>query len=325
MNRIATDRLQIASAGKALAISVVVFLCMLASQAQDQGNTGTVPVRMTVTVSVVGKHSMPDLSRQDIMVKHGKDRLKVTNWIKATGDQGALALAILIDDASDTELGSKLDDIRAFINAQPPTTTMAIGYMSNGTVQIAQEFTSDHALATKALRLPLGSTGAYGSPYWSLIDLMKRWQSNVARRAVLMVTDGIDRSGGFDGRSLGMPPDASSASDVTQRYGVQIYTIFYPGIGRAGRSFYSANTGQNALSQLSDETGAESFFLGLQAPVSFRPYLEQIQKLLDNQYIVEFLAKPGKKAGLQRVKITTEVPGVELAAADNVWVPVAKE
>jgi hypothetical protein len=160
------------------------------------------------------------------------------------------------------------------------------------------------------------------------MDLMKRWQSNVARRAVLMVTDGIDRTGGgggFGGRSMGLPPSASSASDVSQRYGAQVYTIYYPGVGRASRSFYTANNAQNALSQLSDESGAESFFLGLGTPVSFKPYLDQMQNLLDNQYIVEFQAKPGKKAGLQSVKITTEVPGVELEAANNVWVPAAKE
>jgi hypothetical protein len=292
--------------------------------AQDNADAGTVPVRMTVTATVVGKREMPDLTRQDIMVKRGKDRLKVTNWIKATGNDAALALCILIDDASSTNLGSQLDDVRAFINAQPPTTSIAVGYMSNASVNIVQEFTSDHALATKALRLPLGSTGAYGSPYLSLMDLMKRWKSNVARRAVLMVTDGIERSGGFGG-GMGLPPNASSASDVTQRYGAQVYTIYYPGVGRAGRSFYTANNAQNALSQLSDQSGAESFFLGLGTPVSIKPYLDNMQKLLDNQYIVEFLAKPGKKAGLQSVKISTEVPGVELEAADNVWVPAAAQ
>ena len=59
--------------------------------------------------------------------------------------------------------------------------------------------------------------------------------------------------------------------------------------------------------------------------MSIKPYLDNMQKLLDNQYIVEFLAKPGKKAGLQSVKISTEVPGVELEAADNVWVPAAAQ
>ena len=326
MKLIAADRMHISRAARTVFTMLVVgFMSMLLSQAQDQGSTATVAVRMTVTAHVVGKRDMPELTRDDVMVKQGKNRLKVTNWIAARGDNAGLALFVLIDDASDTSLGSQLDDVRGFISAQPPSTTIAVGYMSNATVRIVQEFTTDHALAAKAVRLPLGSTGAYGSPYLSLIDLLKRWQSNVNRRAVLMVTDGIDRARGGFGRGLSLPPDASSASDVAQRMGALIYTIYAPGVGRLHRNFLVANNAQNALAQLSGETGAESFFLGLDSPVSFKPYLDQVQKMLDNQYIVEFLAKPGKKAGLQSIRITTEVPGVEFAAADSVWVPAAKQ
>jgi hypothetical protein len=331
MDRNLRNQIQISRAARhALNMLVVALACVFTAQAQDKAkdDAATVPVHMTVTVNVVGDRSMPDISRQDVMVKQGKDRLKVTNWTPAKGDNAALSLFILIDDASDSSLGSQLDDVRAFINAQPPTTTVAVGYMSNATVRTVQEFTTDHALAAKAVRLPLGTTGAYGSPYLSLIDLMKRWQSENTRRAILMVTDGIDRAGGgFGGRGMGMgtSPDADSASDVAQRTGTLVYTIYSPGIGRLRRNLWVASNAQNVLSQVSGVTGAESFFLGLQSPVSFKPYLDQMQKLLDNQYIVEFLAKPHKKAGLQSVRISTEVPGAELAAASSVWVPAAKE
>ena len=66
--------------------------------------------------------------------------------------------------------------------------------MRNATVQIVQDFTNDHTAAAKALRLPVGSTGAYGSPYLSVIDLMKRWPEHPNRREIVMVTDGIDRA-----------------------------------------------------------------------------------------------------------------------------------
>lgn len=326
MNRIAGDRMQITRAArKALTTLAVMFVCVLASQAQDQGAAATVPVRMTVTVNVVGDRTMPQMGREDVMVKQGKDRLKVTNWVPAKGDSASLGLYVLIDDASDSSLGSQLDDVRGFINSQGPGTLVAVGYMSNATVRIVQDFTTDHALAAKAVRLPLGTTGAYGSPYLSVIDLMKRWSGNAKRNAVLMVTDGIDRARGSFGRGMGIPPDVDVASDLAQRTGTLIYTIYSPGIGRLHRNFWVANNAQNALARLSAETGAESFFLGLQSPVSFKPYLNQVQKMLDNQYIVEFLAKPSKKAGLQSVRISTEVPGVELAAANSVWVPAAKE
>jgi len=149
---------------------------------EAQTPVSTVPVRMTVTLDVLGEGKrVPKVTLDDVMVRQGKDNLKVTDWVAACEDQAGLDLFILIDDASDSSLGVQLADLRAFINAQPPTTAVGIGYTRNATVQIAQNFTNDHA-AAKALRLPLGSAGAYGSPYLSVIDLMKRWPDTMNRR-----------------------------------------------------------------------------------------------------------------------------------------------
>ena len=85
-----------------------------------------------------------------------KDRVKVNDLIAAQGDRAALQLFILIDDTCTTELGTLLPDVRAFIAAQPKTTTIGVGYMSNATVNIVQNFTDDKDAASKAIRLPLG-------------------------------------------------------------------------------------------------------------------------------------------------------------------------
>lgn len=71
---------------------------------------------------------------------------------------------------------------------------------------------------------------------------------------------------------------------------------------------------------MSDQTGGESFYLGTQNPVSFKPYLDDVQRALDNQYLLEFEAISGKRSGLQSVNLSTEVAGVELDSADSVWV-----
>lgn len=57
--------------------------------------------------------------------------------------------------------------------------------------------------------------------------------------------------------------------------------------------------------------------------VSFKPYLDQFQKSLDNHYYLVFQATPRKNAGFQRVNILTELPKSEILAPDNVWVPAA--
>jgi hypothetical protein len=171
--------------------------------------------------------------------------------------------------------------------------------MRNTAVNIVQNFTTDHAQAAKALRLPLGGVGASDSPYLSLISLLKGWPENKMRREVLMVTDGIDRirgysasaGGGFGPRAgmqswAAMSPDVDSASSAAQRYGVIVHSIYCRGIGHMGRSYYDASSGQNGLSKLADETGGESFFLGVQNPVSFKPYLDRLQ--IDSEQSVLF-------------------------------------
>jgi len=225
----------------------------------------------------------------------------------------------LLDDGSDTSLGLQSEDIRKFINAQPVTTAIAVGYMRNGTVDIAQNFTTDHALAAKALRLPLGSPGASASPYFSLVDLIKRWPEGPARHEILMVSDGIDR---FDGGPS--DPYVDSAIEHAQRAGILIYTIYATGAGHFGHSFWRFNWGQNNLSRLADQTGGEAYFQGFQTPIAFAPYLEDLTNKLNHQYLLTFLAKAEKKAGFQRVKLETEVPNAELVAADQVYVPAGR-
>jgi hypothetical protein len=304
-------------------LAAIAFVGLLPAQGQEKTIAPTTTTQMTVTVRTLGENKrMPEISHEDVIVKQGKDRLKVTNWTPARGDRAGLDLFILIDDASDTSLGSQLGDLSSFINAQASTTAVGVGYMRNGTVQIAQNFTNDHGLAANALRLPIASSGAYGSPYLSVIDLMKRWPAGSNRREVVMVTDGIDRFRGAPRHSrLGyMNPDVDTASQVAQRTGTIVNTIFARGVGHKANNFWEINNGQNGISKLADETGGEAFYVGTQNAVSFKPYLDSLQTSLDNQYLLEFRAMPGKSSGPQYVKLTTEVAGVELNSADSVWV-----
>ena len=303
---------------------IVVLMSISAVQAGDKENTTAtaVPVRMTVTLSVLGDRRMPDVGRQDVMVKQGKERVRVTGWKHADGDGVGLDLFILIDDASDSSLGSQLNDLRDFINAQPSTTSVGIGYMRNATVDIVQNFTSDHAQAARAVRLPTGSVGAFGSPYLSVVNLMNRWPQHANRRVLMLVTDGIDRARRTNRTRISSTnPDVNSAATVAQRSGTIIYGFYTPGVGHLHRNFWEATNGQNDMARLSELSGGESYFLGLRAPVSFKPYFEDVQKNLDNQYLLEFDARSGNRAGLQPVSLSTEVAGVELISADSVWVP----
>jgi hypothetical protein len=302
---------------------------------QETNTKGSVQVHLVITNEAArGDKDAPTLQSGDVKVKQGKNFLPVSQLIPAQGDNAALQLFILIDDTLASGVGNNLNDIRDFINAQPASTVIAVGYMANAAVNVVQNFTPDHDLAVKAIRLPRGNFSTMDSPYLSLISLVKGWPQQKVRREVLMVTDGIDRLRGVDptpsrlGPNYGpvyhtmptMSPDVNSASEISQRYNVLVYSLYSTGVGRAGRSSWDLQIGLSGLTKLADETGGDCFSLGTSNLVSFKPYLERLQKMFDNQYYVVFQATPKGKGGLQRVNVTTEVSNSDIASPDNVWV-----
>jgi hypothetical protein len=311
-----------AIAGISLAFVLLSIPRILAAQ-EGRAATG-VPVQIVVTVEPKHGNEMPQITQQDVIVNQGHDRRPVTGWFPAKGDHADLELAILLDDSAGISFGSQMEDIRAFIGEQAPTTFIAVGYMQNGTVNLAQDFTQDHAAAAKSLRLPQGFAGAEASPYFSLTEFIKRWPSNpsIPRREVLMVTSGIDTfyGGGYP------DPYVDSAIQDAQCAGVSVFSIYTPGAGHFEHTYWRIYWGQNYLAQLSEETGGESYyFLGGQPPVSFQPYLNEMTGRLTRQFLLTFLAKPQNKAGSEPVKLSTEIRGVDLIAQDKVCVPASSE
>jgi len=323
----------------ALRALLVLALATPSTYSQEKANPGGVHVHLVITdMALQEDKTPPRLQREDVKAKQGKSSLPVTQVIPAEGENAALQLMILIDDTLNTStVGNNLNDLKEFISAQPASTVIGVGYMTNAGVNITQNFTADHDSAVKAIRLPRGSLSTMDSPYLSLINLVKGWPQQKVRREVLMVTDGIDRLRGEKPQPSRLGPhfgpiyhsmpnisiDANSASEASQRYNVIVSSLYSPGVGRAGRSSWDLQLGLSGLTKIADETGGECFSLGTSALVSFKPYLERLQKILNNQYYVVFQAVPKKKAGFQRINIQTEVPTSELLAPDNVWVPAA--
>ncbi len=288
----------------------------------DSGIPGT-PVRTVVTVEAKKKGPRPDVSMQDVQAYEGRTRDQVSGWVHLTGAHASLELLILLDDASGTDLGVQLNDIREFINTQPQTTAIGVGYMFNGTVAFTSNFTTNHQQAAGSLRLPLGRAGINGSPYFSLSDVIKRWQPGGAeRREVLMVTDGIDRYAVGTGLE---DPYVDEAISNAQKAGIIVYSIYIHAMGHFGHSFWLNNWGQNLLSQTSEETGGESFWIGFGNPVSFKPFLDDLASRLNGgQFMAMIVAQPKDKAELRRVRLITEVPNADLAYPNRIWVPAGK-
>lgn len=328
----------------ALATYLILATCVHSAHPGSNVGPNTALVHMVITDQAVSDDSdVPVLRPENVQVEQGKDLVNITQIIPARGDNAALQFMILIDETCNATIGNSLKDLRDFVSSQPATTTVGIAYMSNATIQIVQNLTADHALAAKAIRIPRGNLSTMDSPYLSLTQLVKGWPEQKVRREVLIITDGIDRlrgettaagpvvrRGWSESRAAPfsttrtMPSisvDADSTSEISQRHGIIVHSIYSSGVGRAGRNAWEIQLGQSGIAKIADETGGEYYALGIQNPISFRPYLDRLQKILDNQYYLEFRARPRKQAGLQRVDVRTEVANCDLAAADHVWVP----
>jgi len=303
-------------------VGFAVCLCVTGSVYAQNAGTQAAPAHvLLVTVEARHGSAVPEIGPRDVMVYEGHDRDQVVDLVPAQGEHAALELVILLDDGSNERLGSQLDDLRKFISAQPASTKIGVAYMQNGTAKVEQNLTSDHALAAKALRLPMGIGGINASPYFSVSDLVKRWPESTARREVLMVSDGIDR---YYGSGDLQDPYLDAAIEDATRAGIVVYAIYNPGAGHFGHSYWQTYWGQIYLSRLAEETGGEGYYIGLTGnPVSFDPFLEDMGRHLGNQYWVTFNAKPPKKNGWQRIKVTTEVSNAELVAPSRVWVSAA--
>jgi len=306
-----------------LALTLMLLSLLLPAAFVQAGQPSGVPVQMIVSIEPKHDNEIPAIAQNEIFVRQGHNVRPVTGWVPATGDHAGLALAILIDDGAGTSFGTQINDLRTFIQQQAPTTYVAVGYMQNGTVSLTQNFTLDHAAAAKTLRLTLGYYGADASPYVSLSEFIKRWTADptIPRREVLLITSGIDRL--YSGSPSDPYVDASIRD--AQCAGVVVFSIYTPSAGHFGHSYWRSYWGQNFLSQLSEETGGESYFLGLQGPVSFAPYLDMLNRQLAHQFLLTFLAEPQKKGGQQPVNITSEFHSVDLLHANGVCVPPLSE
>lgn len=302
----------------ALVVGLSIALAATGAPAPKTANAAGDSSNVTMTVTAAGKKDKepPAIKKEDVELYRGKERLQVADWKR--GD--SLFLAVLIDDSLDTEAASNWNDLKGFFNAQPQSTYIAVGYARNSTVMVAQDFTTDRVLAAKALRIPLGGPGAFSSPYLALQDWLKRWPSGGGdRRSVLMISSGVDYfRGGFDP----IDPDLDSTIERAQKQNTNVWTIYFPDGSHVGRAYFRGFNAQSNLSRLSEETGAESYYLGLGSPVSLKPYFDEIQGHLNNQYLLTWSdAAGGKKGKFERVRVATEVPGAEFIVPSQVFLP----
>jgi hypothetical protein len=277
------------------------------------------PTQMVITVRPTPNVSpTPTLEANDLAIQQGKTPAPVARLQRLTADLANMQLFILLDDSTQSSsLGNHLGELRTFLNSLPATTEVAVGYMRNGTFGPAQAFTADHQKAASALRLPEALPGANASPYFALSALAKHWPSKepTGRRAVLMLTDGIDP---YWGTSTPDDPYVDTAIHDALKNGLMVYSIYLRGAGGYGRNGWVTNFGQSHLIQVGQETGGNAYFEAFTDPVNITPFLSDFQDRLDHQYQVTIAASHEK--GVQPVKVRIELPGLKIDSPTRIYV-----
>ena len=188
-----------------------------------------------------------------------------------------------------------------------------VGYLRTGSLQVKQRFTTDLEKAAGTLRPPTGfaSNSPY-NPYVEVIEALKRFDGQpLGRRAILLVSDGLDISRGVDSSSPTQSVDLQRAVNESQKRGVAIYSFYAPSIVAAAHPELVPNA-QSSLQRLSDETGGIPFFQGTGAPVSFAPFLRELDTSLQKQAALTFLSTHISK-GFHKIEVKSSTPGVRVA------------
>lgn len=232
---------------------------------------------------------------------------------RSAADRAPLALTLLVQDDLVSSVGLEISGLADFIRRLPQGSLVQVGYLRSGSLQMRQRFTTDLERAARALRVPVGAASAAPyNPYVQIYESLKRYGGVPlgTRRAVLVISDGLDLSRGFDSSSPTQSLDLERAINEAQRRSVAVYSIYAPTVGSGGNSAL-VNNAQGSLSRLSRETGGKAFFQGSGAPVSFEPFLRQLSDRLSRQFALTYLSTHADK-GFHRIKIESPHSDAEI-------------
>src|SRR5258708_40375099 len=139
-----------------------------------------------------------------------------------------------------------------------------VGYITAGSLQVRTPFTTDLSRAANSLRIPIGSTSASAyNPYVEVIEALKKFDASWhGHNAVLLISDGLDISRGFDTSSAGHTIDIDRAIAEANRRNAAIFSFYAPSVGLTSRSYLAASYGQSSLERVSHESGGGAFFPG---------------------------------------------------------------
>lgn len=294
------------------ALIPVIARAQAPSESQKQKvRTVSIPISI-FTKQELREGQMSEFVQADrLIVREDKEEQTILS-IRSIED-APLALAVLVQEDLASSFNLQIRDLAEFIRGLPKGSRVMVAYMRGGNLQVRQKFTDDLTAASQAFRIVTNSAAtAPRNPYDSVVDALDRFDALPAgRRAILMVSDGLDVSQGIASSSPGQSVDLDRAILRAQRRSVAVFSFYSPAsLTENGNSTLVLN-GQGSLNKLSEETGGRAFFQGSIAPVSFLPFFKDLRVLLNRQFLLSYLSTHMKK-GYHRVEVVSTNPEVKI-------------
>ncbi len=277
----------------------------------EKVHTVTIPISIFTKREIKENQTEEFIQAGNIFVKEDGDDQTILS-IRSVSNT-PLAIAILIQDDLSSGVNLQLDSIRKFIRGLPQGSRVMVGYLRSGSIQIRQKFTEDLDKAAKSLRIVSGSSAvAPASPYEQVEEALKRFDALPAgRRAILLVSDGLDASRGIDSSTPSQSLDLDRAILRAQRKSVAVYSFYNGGsLTENGSSMLILN-GQGSLNRLSSETGGRAFFQGSISPISFDPFFRDLNAALNRQFALTYLSTHFKK-GYHKINVSSTNPDIKI-------------
>lgn len=298
-----------------LAAAAALALFAVSAWAQSDNFTGR------AILTVLPSHPEEQdasLTAGQLEVKLDGKHATVTSLTKLTAANSPLELILLIDGSVRTSLYGDAGDIIGFVKEIPSNTTMTIAYMENGNAALQGPLSSDAVTIESGLHMTSGGPGSNSSPYFCLSDLVKHWPSKNAgaRRALVMITDGLDE---YDQRLDTDDPYVQTAINDSLRAGIVVFTVYWHDQGRAGSSQVAVDSGQNLMSQIAEATGGNNYWQGNSNPISLKPYFDDLRRRLRSEYELDLSAPFKGKPLIASLKLKANATNAKVTAPQSIY------
>jgi VWFA-related protein len=257
----------------------------------------TVKVYLSVTDSA-GEPAPVDLDRIQLY-ENGK--LIVPTEVSGIGDSAPLTTMLVIDISGSMAYGQKLDSAKAAATAyvNQMRATDEAGLISFDTeITYVQPTTTDQKELKRAIDgLATGSDTAMYDAVYEAIDLL---QNIAGRKAVIILTDGMDNR------------STHTADELIERIGPAGLSISTIGLGDPAQKTASyTGIDEPALKNLAEQAGGTYGYAN--DPEALRKLYEQYGRALQSEYVITYTSPAALRDGLNRslsVRLSESLPSV---------------